>query len=339
MKISDRKIVSNMYDILFLCFPLWIPILFLLLFTYAKGTAVIFLLALFVLAEAHFGITWLFFLDPNNKKFITTHPAVFFIFPTVILFITSLVFFLISPAAALVLASIASAFHVTRQSIGINKMFGIKGHKIVQLSNFAIYTLSAFFLAIGFLRFFANITISTSLLQTVQILGGILLLISILFILTRKESKDLSLKFHLTTITGMIIYAPFLFVARPEYASVMGVGMHWLQYLALVSPIYLRKQNDKNITKDPILSTITKKWVTLGIYVFLYAGIMVFLRQYGMGFQTFEYSTLIIIPLSFQMLHFYYEAFIWKFSDPHIRKEVGTYIFGQPPQVLKPSPT
>jgi hypothetical protein len=31
--------------------------------------------------------------------------------------------------------------------------------------------------------------------------------------------------------------------------------------------------------------------------------------------------------MSFQLLHFYYDAFIWRFSDPHIRREVGSFIF------------
>jgi hypothetical protein len=31
--------------------------------------------------------------------------------------------------------------------------------------------------------------------------------------------------------------------------------------------------------------------------------------------------------MSFQLLHFYYDAFIWRFPDPHIRREVGSFIF------------
>lgn len=333
MKISDRAVVSTWYDLLFLCFPVWIPIVFYTLFLkFPEQIGTVFLVGLLLLGETHFGATWLFFADPNNKNYMNRKPVALLVIPAFIIAVTILVFFLISPGAAIVMASAASAFHVTRQSIGINKMFGIKNNRMVAFSNYAIYAFSAWFIGIGFLRFFVDFIPVGQYLEAVALGSGISIALALLFLFTRKESSDLSLMFHLSTITGILIYAPYSFVPRPEYAMVMGVGMHWMQYVALVMPIYLRKSKlDVSIRQAPLSCLLMKSGTLLGVFLLIYAVIMVLLRQNGVGFNTFQFSSLIIIPLTLQMLHFYYDAFIWRFSDPHIRKEVGTYVFAVSP--------
>ena len=336
MKFSEKSIVSDAYDLFFICFPIWIPLMFFFTFrSFTNIAATLFLFALFFLAETHFGATWLFFMDQQNWHYMKSKPLIFFVYPLVVITITLLTFFLISPAAALVLASAASAFHVTRQSIGINKMFGIKGHPGLKLSNFAIYLMSAFFILIGFLRFFANRSFTEEQLVAIQVTSTILVLAFFVLFFSKKENRELSIKFHLTTLTGILIYAPYTFVERPEFAIAMGVGMHWLQYLALTMPLYLRKSESfRKETKVNLISTVGKNKGTLVAYLLLYAGIMLMLRQWGIGFRIFDYSFLIIIPVSFQMLHFYYESFIWRFSEPHIRKEVGAYLFTKTEQTV-----
>lgn len=330
MHLGKKVLKNDFYDILFLCFPIWLSILFLIGFQlFPKDIPLIFLLALFLLGETHFGATWLFFIDSNNRGYIKQKPIIFFLLPSLVLLTTILVFFYISIEAALVLAAAASAFHVTRQSIGINKIFGERDHKGMKFSQCAIYGMSIFFIGIGFLRFFMNYTFIDEQLQLIKIVSVLLVIGIITFIFSKKENRELSLKYHLTTITGMVIYSPYVFVSRPELAVVLGVGIHWLQYLALTLPLYLRKV--KNITKESkntLLDIAKNPYILTGILL-AYAAIMLIARQGNSNFNTFDYSIFIIIPLSLQMLHYYYEAFIWKFSDPHIRKEIGSYLFVQ----------
>ena len=47
----------------------------------------------------------------------------------------------------------------------------------------------------------------------------------------------------------------------------------------------------------------------------------------AIGSYDYSLSQLIVIPLVFQNLHYYSEMFTWKFSDPHIRENVGRYVF------------
>ena len=50
-----------------------------------------------------------------------------------------------------------------------------------------------------------------------------------------------------------------------------------------------------------------------------------------LGFKSNFYPDLInltlLIPLSGQFIHYYLDAFIWKFSDDHIRNNVGKRLF------------
>lgn len=325
----EKVIVSKKYDLLLLCFPLWVPVLFYVLFTFLSSiSATIFLLALFLLAETHFGATWFFFMDPTNREYMKTKQNRFLFFPMIVIGVTLFTFFVISPGAALVLASAASAFHVTRQSIGVNKIFGIREHPCQKISNIAIYVMSAFFILVGAVRFFLNISLSTKEMILIQGIGILGCIAFFLLVFVREDSKDLPFTYHLTTFTGMIIYVPYLFVSRPEIATTMGVGMHWLQYLAITMPLYLRKsERFRTEKKTNGMTIIVGNKILMLVYLLLYAGLMVILRQWGLGFKTFEYSAFIIIPITLQMLHFYYDSLIWRFSDSHIRKEVGSYIF------------
>jgi hypothetical protein len=37
-------------------------------------------------------------------------------------------------------------------------------------------------------------------------------------------------------------------------------------------------------------------------------------------------SLWLLLPLRGQLLHYYLDAFIWRFSDPHIRQNVGSHL-------------
>ena len=58
--------------------------------------------------------------------------------------------------------------------------------------------------------------------------------------------------------TGLTIYLPILFFKDLATATAVGVGMHWIQYIAIIGLIYFRKnsvniKNIKEIIRDQIL--------------------------------------------------------------------------------------
>ena len=102
--------------------------------------------------------------------------------------------------------------------------------------------------------------------------------------------------------------------------------MHWCQYIAIMWTIYFRK----NKVKNKINSLNNFANLSRIFFVFIYASIMTGLAVVGMPdlkSSGNQYSFLYLIPLLFQLYHFYIDGFIWKFSDPHIKKSVLPFMF------------
>ena len=114
-------------------------------------------------------------------------------------------------------------------------------------------------------------------------------------------------------------YAPYFFVSEPYHAIAIGVGMHWCQYLALNYKVYAKENGSIKFDVN-FLYTI--------IFVIAYAFIMTFIETLGFKEINVREGTLILIfPLFGQILHYYYDAFIWRFSDPHIRNIIAKELF------------
>ena len=84
---------------------------------------------------------------------------------------------------------------------------------------------------------------------------------------------------------------------------------------------------------------------TIGAYLLVYAGLMVFLANYAFytdvsevymheGFGVFMHNGfgIFLIPITLQTLHFYVDTFIWRFSTPHIRSEIYPHLFVSSPE-------
>ena len=128
-------------------------------------------------------------------------------------------------------------------------------------------------------------------------------------------------------LTGILIYLPILFFEDLATATAVGVGMHWCQYLAIMWFKFIRK---RDIAKTINISKKDHKNIKFILFVFAYSLIMTSLTIVGINYQTdmtIKYNFLYLIPLSFQLYHFYIDGFIWKFSDPHIRKNVLPFMF------------
>ena len=123
--------------------------------------------------------------------------------------------------------------------------------------------------------------------------------------------KIKNFKNFFTLISGIIIFYPICFVDSPVHAILMGVTIHYSQYL-----IFSHKVNrGRNIHKK---GKNLKNFLTLIIF---YSIMMtVFTLSNKMNQQIF--SNLIVIPICAQMLHFYIDSYLWKFSVKHNRENV-----------------
>lgn len=62
---SNKKVVNTYFDLFFIKFPIWVPLIFLLLVQQFDSHYYYIIIAFLVLGEIHFGITYFFLLKKN----------------------------------------------------------------------------------------------------------------------------------------------------------------------------------------------------------------------------------------------------------------------------------
>ena len=146
-----KKIIPNKFiEINFVLFPIWILPVYFLLKSFILSPELTFLLFLILFGETHFASSFLFYFSSFNHKYISKNRLILIyipIFICLIYFIFGLNYF----SYAVLVGSIASGIHVTRQSIGISRIYANQRNNIYEL---LIYLSSFLFLFIGFARFF-----------------------------------------------------------------------------------------------------------------------------------------------------------------------------------------
>ena len=321
---KNQKIITNssILDNLLINFPLWFPLIYIfLVFNFPSTGKIIFLASIFLFAETHFASTWLFFFDSENWKWIKKNLYQIVFIPIYVIFSITFIW-QYSPFAVIFIHYLASGWHVTKQSVGIMNIYG-NNRKIY---HFLIYLASFVCLAVGLNNpgLFArsiNLNNMNSLIFVVAFCYVLLLILNL-----RKLFKK-NLQLLMPLITGIFIYLPILFFEDLATATAVGVGMHWCQYLAIVWSKYFRKRNFIAIQNSNRVNGESLKFL---FFIFSYSLIMSSFSLNGIINKdelTIQYNIFYLIPLLFQLYHFYIDGFIWKFSDPQIKKSVLPFMF------------
>ena len=320
---SNKVTTKNFFlDNLLINFPLWFPLIYVLMvINFPTIAKLIFIASLFLFAETHFASTWLFFFDSENWNWLKINFYKIFFIPFYTLFLVFFIWFF-SPTTVIIFHYLASGWHVTRQSAAIMNIYGLK-HRVY---NFLIYSISFSFLIIGLKKpgILANLL---NLDQTNLILFAASAIYLLVLYLSFRNLLGNTIKSFMPILTGILIYLPILFFEDLATATAVGVGMHWCQYLAIMWFKFIRK---RDIAKTFNISKKDNKTIKFILFVFAYSLIMTSLTLVGINYQTdmtIKYNFFYLIPLAFQLYHFYIDGLIWKFSDPHIRKNVLPFMF------------
>jgi hypothetical protein len=324
-KPRDRSIFAwPMADYALVVAPVWIGAVYLAAVSFFPDCRTfIFFLFLVVLGESHFGATWLFFLGRENRRWLWERRFRLVYLPLVI----TAVYVLIGAAnleAAIMIGAFASGVHVTRQSIGIYRLYG--GER-GDANERAIYAASFGFLGIGFARFYApKLALSPSMMDLVLLLTQRVSLVFLCWVLACLVLAAIQLggsKRWFAVVTGAAIYFPYCLVQFPQDAIAIGVGMHWCQYLAINYAIYGRRAFWHRADQGSVRQAAAVVGL-IGCYAVVMAAIGT-----SAGTRIEPRSVWLLLPLCGQILHYYIDAFIWRFSDPHIRKNVGSYLWAR----------
>ncbi len=313
----NKKIInSNFSDTFLIKFPIIFPIIyFFSLYTFPEHENLILFTTLLLLAEPHFGATWPFLLNVKNKEEIKNKRVIYIVFP-IMLAIFSLVGFFTFYSVFILLFFTFNIFHVTRQSIGISKLFASNLEQI-NFQKYVIYGVNIFFFVIGILRF--NLT-NLIQLDTFYITSFVIVVISISSIIFLIKFRDFGNL--LTLITGCLIFLPICFMEKPIHALVMGVTMHYSQYLVLTLKVHEgRKKDPENKMESKSSFSYFSNFILIISIYGLVMSALAFAPNYDATLKN-----LIVIPLIGQMIHFYLDTFLWRFQEQHHRDVTYKYI-------------
>jgi len=304
-------------EILLIKFPIIFPLVYgIVLYGFPQFETHLIILTIFLLAETHFGATWPFFLDKVNFEYIKTKKIAFIIIPVIITFLCLVGFVLIRDLFLLIFFA-ANMYHVTRQSWGVCNLYCKDKEENTFQKNF-IYIVNIFFFFVAFFRFYFPIINENIILEFNIIVFLTLTLLFIYYLVKFKFSQD-----FLTFVTGCLIFYPACFVNNPVHAIIMGVTMHYTQYLFLTHKVYIKRNIE--INKSGLQSFKDKFINKYIITIFIYAAIMAIFSTFGKFDNNFV-KQLIIIPITGQMLHFYLDSQLWKFSESHNRENILKHI-------------
>lgn len=317
LTLNKKTVFNNKYDLLLIKFPIYLPIIYgLCLYMFPEYETELVFLTLLLLAEPHFGATWPFFINKKNYTFIDQKKN-YLIFGSFLVLIGSILGYFYLTSLFYLIFLVFNFYHVTKQSTGISKLFLKCDLKKKNQENL-IYFFGILFLVISILRFYFNLEPIEDNLIIFNAIIIIMLILSVSYYISRFGFSD----DVLTLITGLVIFYPVCFVEKPIHAIIMGVTMHYIQYLSLTFKISsLRKYNtDKNVFN---LASLDKKY----LIIIIFYGSMMALLSNTQNFAGDAAKILLVIPLTGQMLHFYIDSFLWKFSDKHNRNVTLQYIY------------
>lgn len=298
-------------EFLLVKFPILFPLLYIsILYIFPSFETQLIFITILLLAETHFGATWPFFLNKVNFPHILRNKISFIYIPIIIVFFC-IFGFLLAKNFFLLIFFAANIFHVTRQSFGITNLYT---KNYIEKNNYTniIYLFNFVFFLIAFFRFFIPVIKPEYLLILNSIVIFCMLNVFIYSIYKFKISEN-----FFTMVTGVLIFYPVCFVTNPVHAIIMGVTMHYSQYLFLTNKV-IQKRNKNDLSLSTKNSIFKNKFL---ITIIIYSIVMSILSLLGKN-ETQVLSNLIIIPITGQMLHFYLDSQLWKFSENHNRENI-----------------
>lgn len=310
------KKINLDYQFLLVKFPIIFPLIYgFILFQFPNFETELIILTILLLAETHFGATWPFFINKVNSNYIKENRIALIAIPIIILALSLFGFFLINKLFLLIFFA-ANMFHVTRQSFGVCKLYCREPDEN-KFQELWVYLINFIFFVIGFSRFYFPIINESNFLLTNVIVAIFLVILCIYYLIKFKFSEN-----FLTFLTGCLIFYPMCFVGNPVHAIIMGVTMHYTQYIYLTYNVcnLRRKNSDENDYSD-----YSYKILNYFSVITVYALIMTIFSLFGKADSAYL-RQLMIIPIIGQMLHFYLDSQLWKFSKKHNRDNTLSYL-------------
>lgn len=274
---------------------------------------------LFILAEPHFAITIPLVNFSERKNF---KAKVFgdeydwgtlFVKLPLFSILIFLILALISFEIATLLFFFINFFHVNRQSSGILKLALRRGGQTnpSRKEDYFVWITSIICISFFSLKM-AGIEISRN--QQLFAIASHLFLTGVFtywYIKDHQNFKDIILALW----TSALMWTPAFFYEDVLPVLLLGVSMHYTQYLYLGFRVLKGQRNDPSfkLKRSPALILI---WLVSASTVLTIAAIF-----------EFDHRFFIIFPMCFQLYHFIVDAFLWRASTQEVRTNIMRHVF------------
>ena len=186
---------------------------------------------------------------------------------------------------------IANVYHVNRQSVGFLKLQARFDISLAKLYEINLHILTIICLYFALIRKTHEISIAVSIL--------LLSLISMIILIRFIQNRRPTLRELFIIVQGYFIFLPIVVFEDILLAFAVGISIHYIQYLSISWSI-LRKGFGFQLI--PLIA------ILLAYSIFSTGALS--------GLITKErVSIIVFIPTLMQLLHFYYDGFIWRRSD------------------------
>jgi len=290
----------------------------------AVGNGMIYIL----LGLTHFGTTWSFYFDRENRRHFAENPWAFYYVPVCILG-TAVVITVFGRTEWLAIITYwFSGFHVMKQSTGFVALYRSRLKLFApldrRLDNAAVLGVSTYCL---FARYENRADFGyETLLQSAPFgiafaAARILLAVLLVVWLARAAGR---LRRHgaaagpltLASVASIVMFAPFLYVHDMRSALMANLVGHYSQYLGLVWIINRRKYTNATVSRygSDFLATVSQN---LGYLALVLVG-------YALVVSAGSAVTPAFVGLIW--IHFFVDRYLFRFRDPFVRESLLPYL-------------
>jgi len=286
------------------------------------------------LAFVHYVSTIAFYFWKENHAYHRSRWIAFYAGPIILAAAYFLVVGFHVPYLVQLLVFFWNTWHVSRQNCGILALY--RGRASVAdpiqktTANNAILAVSLF-MAVWNIRthqqlgpLFAMITPNFVLYLKYATGGAAGYFLVRFFIALARRQEPLGIPEGLFLVTSLVFFYPYLLVRDSQYATLIMLLPHYVQYLALVwllhrrrfagpslgTPAPLRALSSRLVVLLPVLAIVGYGWATLQNVS----------MQFGHTDLFFTFYLLIALE------HFYLDGLIWSFRRPHVRQTILPYL-------------
>lgn len=291
----------------------------------------------FGLGDFHVGITWLNYFDRKNLEFYRSSRAkqtIYYLAPPLIIVLTTLGSFF-CPFVIASIYMVWSIQHLVQQNVGLLLLYHNHGQNEA-IVNRTLEVRSLHLAAIFFSLLFAQRIFFMQLAQfaiwkiLVALVGIAFLAVILLYVrelvVQLRRGAYLNVPAFLFWCLSIYFFMPFAFLGKNFLDALLIANiMHWAQYIGIMFVLVKRKYIKEQLKNLPFGHPL------MFFFLMGFGGLVLLelaraIPQTAVNLPPWLAQSLLSVVLGFGMVHYFQDAFMWRFREPYYRETVLSYL-------------